>query len=164
MTHTAPDSALAVSTPTPAWRRLPIGAEVAPEGGVHFRVWAPARHSVRVVWGDANVATPLAREPDGYFSGVVVDARVGTRYRYQLDEGDAFPDPASRWQPDGPHGPSVVIDPAAFEWSDADWLGPTTTTPVFYELHVGTFTARAPGPRRFASFTRSPSSGSHTSS
>ncbi len=125
-----------------AWeRRLPVGAEVAPEG-VHFRVWAPARRRVEVVI-EGEPAGPAALEPEGngYFSGLVRQARAGTRYRFRLDgESQAYPDPASRFQPDGPHGPSEVIDPAAFAWTDAGWNGVPLRGQVLYELHVGTFT------------------------
>src|SRR5262245_20608963 len=128
---------------SPGGRRFPVGAEVLAEGGVHFRVWAPRRREVDVVLegGPGSPGgVPLAAEGDGYFSGRVAPARAGTRYRLRLDGGDAYPDPASRFQPDGPHGPSQVIDPAAFRWTDADWPGVTPEGQVLYELHVGTFT------------------------
>ena len=139
-----PDIHAAQARPT-TWRRLPIGAEVAPGGGVHFRVWAPQSSRADVVLEDgpgAPGAVPLAPEADGYFSGEVVGAAAGTSYRYRLDGGGPLlPDPASRFQPDGPHGSSRVIDPSAFAWSDARWPGLTLAGQVFYELHVGTFTA-----------------------
>lgn len=118
-------------------RRFPIGAEPTPEG-VHFRLWAPKRAKVEVLIDDA--ATPLTREPDGYHSGLVPGARAGARYRYRLDGGDAFPDPVSRFQPEGPHGPSEVVDPAAFPWSDSAWKGIPLEGQVIYEMHIGTFT------------------------
>ncbi len=121
-------------------RRLPIGAEPAPGGGVHFRVWAPKRHEVAVETEPGGRATTLRRESAGYFAGTVVSARAGTRYCYRLDGGDAFPDPASRFQPEGPHGPSVVVDPSAFPWSDQLWRGVGEDDRVLYEMHVGTFT------------------------
>src|SRR3954447_484268 len=96
-------------------RRYPIGAELT-GSAAHFRVWAPKRRRVEVVL-DSGAATELASEPGGYFAGAVPDARDGVRYRYRLDGGDAFPDPASRFQPDGPHGPSQVVDPSPFRWN-----------------------------------------------
>jgi maltooligosyltrehalose trehalohydrolase len=91
--------------------------------------------------GDANLKTAeLRSEPGGYFSGLVAEARAGTRYRYKLGDG-LYPDPASRFQPEGPHGPSQVIDPAAFTWTDGAWSGPAAEGRVIYEMHVGTFTA-----------------------
>jgi maltooligosyltrehalose trehalohydrolase len=120
-------------------RRYPVGAEVVPSGGVHFRVWAPKRQQVEVVLEDGSIH-PLSPEAGGYFGGWVPTARAGFRYRFRLDQGDAFPDPASRYQPEGPHGPSQVIDPAFFRWSDDNWRGVSPRDAVVYELHVGTFT------------------------
>ncbi len=125
-----------------------MGAEVLAEGGVSFRVWAPRRRRVEVVFeprdeGRSEAAPAplaLAPEPDGYFSGVAREARAGDLYRFRLDGGDAFPDPASRFQPAGPDGPSEVIDPAMFGWSDRGWRGPAPAGQVVYELHAGTFT------------------------
>jgi maltooligosyltrehalose trehalohydrolase len=120
-------------------RRLPVGAEpLAKTGGAHFRVWAPKRKNVDVVIGDRFF--PLGAEGDGYFAGTVEAARPGTRYRYRLDGGSAFPDPASRFQPEGPHGPSEVVDPSRFEWTDSDWPGLDRQGQVLYEIHIGTFT------------------------
>jgi maltooligosyltrehalose trehalohydrolase len=123
-----------------ALRRLPIGAELAPEGATHFRVWAPHRRSVAVRLEADGSSQTLEREESGYHSGLVHDAPPGTRYRLQLDGGGAFPDPASRFQPDGPHGPSVVVDPEAFVWTDYAWHGVAPEARVIYEMHVGTFT------------------------
>ncbi len=85
-------------------------------------------------------STPLQAEADGYFSGHVPGARPGTRYQFQLDDLPMpLADPASRWQPDGPAGPSVVTD-AGFAWTDHDWRGVGAEGQVFYEVHIGTFT------------------------
>jgi maltooligosyltrehalose trehalohydrolase len=94
-----------------------------------------------VLLTDGSTPYPLVREGDGTFTGIVAGAGPGTRYRYRLDGGDAFPDPASRFQPDGVHGPSEVVDPSAFAWSDGAWPGPSLAGLVVYELHVGTFTS-----------------------
>jgi maltooligosyltrehalose trehalohydrolase len=128
------------TSPFPAWRRLPIGAVPAADGGVHFRVWAPRRRSVAVVLDDSRHATPLAVEPAGYHSGVVAEARAGSTYRFLLDDELTLADPASRFQPDGPHGPSMVIDPAAFPWKQPTWPGIAPARRVVYEMHIGTFT------------------------
>ena len=121
-------------------RRLPVGAEVQPEGGVHFRVWAPRCRGMHVeIQGLGPMA--FASEPGGYFSGFVQQARAGMRYRFRLDGAqEGLPDPASRFQPEGPHGPSEIVDPAAFAWTDAAWHGRRREELVLYEMHVGTFT------------------------
>lgn len=128
-------------------RVLPVGAEPDPGGGVHFRVWAPATDSVAVECSDRlpfpsePILAPLEAEPGGYHSGLVPDASPGTYYRFRLKQG-SFPDPVSRFQPEGPHGPSQVIDPRQFRWSDADWKGPAQGSQIIYELHIGTFTEK----------------------
>jgi maltooligosyltrehalose trehalohydrolase len=122
----------------PMTRRFPIGAEVQ-EGGTHFRVWAPRRRRVEALL-ESGAALELEREPGGYFSGLVAPAAAGVLYRFRLDGGDAFPDPASRFQPAGPHGPSAIVDPARFAWSDGDWRGVSMEAQVVYEMHIGTFT------------------------
>jgi maltooligosyltrehalose trehalohydrolase len=125
-------------------RRLPIGAELQPEGGVHFRVWAPTARRIDVVHekpSSGSALTPLSAEGNGYFSGTLRDATAGTRYRYRIDSGERlFPDPASRFQPDGPHDCSQVVDPASFQWTDAEWRGQPLGGAVIYEMHIGTFT------------------------
>jgi maltooligosyltrehalose trehalohydrolase len=124
-------------------RRLPIGAEVLPGNrGTHFRVWAPGRERVEVVVESTHsrCSAVLVAEEDGYFSGLLPDVTAGAFYYYRLDNGLLLPDPASRYQPGGPHGPSEVVDPSTFQWSDPDWPGIGMRGQVLYELHVGTFT------------------------
>jgi maltooligosyltrehalose trehalohydrolase len=126
-------------------RRLPIGAELLPDGGVHFRVWAPLCKRVEAVlrWEGsdkpAEDRVELTKEAGGYFAGICREAAAGWLYRFRLDGGDSFPDPASRYQPDGPHGPSMVVDPA-FDWSDRKWRGVKREGQVIYEMHIGTYT------------------------
>ena len=121
--------------------RLPFGANVV-DGGVEFRVWAPGHDTVEVVlYGpNAEEVHPMTAEADGWFAARVEGIGAGARYRYRLDGGDAFPDPASRSQPDGVHDPSEVVDPAGFAWTDGGWRGMPLEEMVIYELHVGTFT------------------------
>ncbi len=122
-------------------RTLSVGAELQPQkAGTHFRVWAPGHRSVKVVFEDGRAPTALRTEMNGYFSGFVADATAGAKYKYELDGKEAYPDPASRYQPSGPHGFSQVVDPYAFAWSDKDWPGVTLAHQVIYELHLGTFT------------------------
>lgn len=128
-------------------RRLPIGAEVVAEGGAHFRVWSPRRRAVEVVLEKKGRREPeggpkvLEPEGNGYFSGRVPSASAGKLYRFRLDGTDElYPDPASRFQPQGPHGPSQVIDPSIFPWTDGAWRGVTVKGQVIYEMHIGAFT------------------------
>jgi maltooligosyltrehalose trehalohydrolase len=125
-------------------RRLPVGAEVLPTSGVHFRIWAPRCTRVEVVFetaAGANLSFELEKERDGYFTGVSPAAKPGGLYRFRLDDDDALiPDPASRFQPDGPLGPSMIVDPNLFRWSDAKWEGVRSEGQVLYEIHIGTFT------------------------
>ncbi len=111
-------------------------------GGVHFRVWACRKRSVAVVLEDATGTRTieLVADGDGLFTCFAPGLVHGVRYRYRLDGHGPFPDPASRFQPEGVHGPSEVVDPAGFRWSDHDWRGVARTSLVIYELHVGTFT------------------------
>jgi maltooligosyltrehalose trehalohydrolase len=122
----------------PTVRRVAVGAEVQPGGGVHFRVWSPGRRRVEVVLEDGGELA-LAAESHGYWSGYLPEARAGQRYRYRVDGQGPFPDPASRYQPEGPHGPSEIIDPASFAWTDHGWEGLRLPGQVLYELHLGTF-------------------------
>jgi maltooligosyltrehalose trehalohydrolase len=142
----------------PAGRRLlPAGAEVVGEG-VLFRVWAPEMKRVSVVIEGRGGGEVLGLDPEtavapgegGYWSGVARGLGAGARYRLRLDDGgqggggqgggDLLPDPFSRFQPEGPHGPSEVIDPASYRWQDGGWTGVTLPGQIIYELHVGTFT------------------------
>src|SRR5688572_5879880 len=121
-------------------RRMPVGAEIH-RGGTHFRIWAPERRRIEVVFeGRESKVYPMVRHPSGYFETFVEGAGAGARYRYRLDGARSFPDPASRFQPLGPHGPSEIVDGRAFEWSDAAWPGIAIAGQVLYEMHVGTFT------------------------
>jgi maltooligosyltrehalose trehalohydrolase len=123
-------------------RRWPIGIEVDPGVGAHFRVWAPRSKTVFVELMGGNgkdLLVELGSEEDGYFGGLVAEAEPGMLYRCRLDHG-TFPDPASRFQPQGPHGPSQIVDPSLFRWTDDGWNGITAQNQVIYEMHVGTFT------------------------
>lgn len=111
------------------------------DGATRFRVWAP--DAQRVV---AHIAAPgpltLALEPtqDGYFEVTTSQVGPGALYKYSIDDAGPWPDPCSRYQPDGPHGPSEVTDITAHRWRDAGWRGAKLAGQVLYELHIGTFT------------------------
>ena len=128
-------------------RKYPIGVELLRRSGspvrAHARVWAPRCRSVELVIEDdpsGRSDSPLEPEGNGYFSGDVANVDAGTRYRFRLDGKAAYPDPASRFQPEGPHGPSMLIDPARYAWGDSGWPGVSIAGQVIYELHIGTFT------------------------
>jgi maltooligosyltrehalose trehalohydrolase len=132
----------ASQTGSEARRRFAIGAEVR-EVGAHFRVWAPKTRGVSVLLDRAPGAVEhrLRAEREGYFSGLVHDARAGDLYWFRLEGVDRLlPDPASRYQPEGPHGPSQIVDPSRYAWQDAGFRGVSPRGQVVYELHVGTFT------------------------
>ena len=127
-----------------AQRRHPIGAEVIGKDETHFRVWAPKAREIDVVLEDGTssepIFYPLTPEAGGYFSGAV-NVGAGSRYRFRVNRGENFyPDPASRFQPQGPHGPSCIVDPRQFRWADTNWPGVTLKGQIIYEMHIGTFT------------------------
>ena len=118
----------------------PVGATV--DGSVvQFEVWAPGAATVDVVLvADDRIIPMHGPSAGGRWQARVAGIGHGARYRFRLDGGDALADPASRWQPDGVHGPSAVVDPTRFRWTDHDWSGVELADAVYYELHVGTFT------------------------
>ncbi|MGB3736605.1 MAG: malto-oligosyltrehalose trehalohydrolase [Ilumatobacter sp.] len=116
------------------------------DGGTRFEVWAPHAERVTLVLDDGEVAMqPPADhvEPtsaSATWSTVASLVGAGDRYRFRIDDGEPLADPASRYQPDGVHGASEVVDTTAFDWTDDDWTGVELADTVLYELHVGTFT------------------------
>ncbi len=110
-------------------------------GGVRFRVWAPLADSVEVIRcsEDEEATFPLSRAGE-YFQGTIAGMAAGECYWYLLNGTLRRPDPASRCQPEGVHGPSQVVDPASFCWTDGQWRGVDLGELITYELHVGTFT------------------------
>jgi maltooligosyltrehalose trehalohydrolase len=126
---------------SPPARRLPIGAEIS-ENGAHFRVWAPGHDKVEVVIEQSpHTVVELVGEPGGYFAAFSRGARPGDRYRFRIDGDETLlPDPASRFQPEGPHGASEIVDPTVFAWTDGSWRGVERFGQIIYEMHIGTFT------------------------
>ena len=119
--------------------RWPLGATYLGQGRCRFLVWAPKARQVELclVHPEPRVV-PLDALERGYFHAVVEGVEPGARYLYRLDQSRQRPDPASRYQPEGVHGPSQVID-RAFPWEDQDWQGLPLRDYILYELHVGTF-------------------------
>jgi len=141
-----PDSAETSQTPLLAAtqllrrrHRMRFGAEVQGDNSVRFNIWAPAQKSLRIAI-DGAAPLPLHAGADGWHELTSAVAHPGSRYRFLLADDTAVPDPASRFQPEDVHGPSEVIDPIAYRWSDARWAGRPWIEAVVYELHVGTFT------------------------
>jgi maltooligosyltrehalose trehalohydrolase len=114
---------------------------VPSHGGVRFAVWAAGSHRVQLLLHDGSAAGihPLPANSDGVWETWVRGAAPGDRYAYVLDDSPPLPDPASRFQPDGVHGPSEVVDPSTFEWHDVGWHPRSIRDLIVYELHVGTF-------------------------
>jgi maltooligosyltrehalose trehalohydrolase len=124
---------------TRAAHAMPFGAEVC-DGGVRFRLWAPAARRVELLLADrGDHACEMRAHGGGWFALETDAARAGSRYRYRIDGGLVVPDPASRFNPEDVHGSSMVIDPRDFAWTDATWRAPPWHAAVVYELHTGTF-------------------------
>lgn len=118
-----------------------LGSSMVPDGSTSFRVWAPRAQQVAVIFPESDrPAAALQPEDDGYFSGTVAGVGHGDRYWYLLDNTLERPDPASRHQPDGVHGPSQIVDPDRFQWQTTDWHGLALEEYLIYELHVGACT------------------------
>ncbi|MGH7184077.1 MAG: malto-oligosyltrehalose trehalohydrolase [Nitrospiraceae bacterium] len=121
--------------------QLDVGASIMGPDRVRFRVWAPVAQTVAVELVDQDqITVPMQPALDGYFEAAVEGVSPRARYRYLLNGKAARPDPASRYQPEGVHGPSVVIDPDSFRWTDRKWRGLSLKDFIIYELHTGTFT------------------------
>jgi maltooligosyltrehalose trehalohydrolase len=119
-------------------RQTQLGARYK-DGACHFLVWAPYAHNVELhITSPQEQFIPMNRKPHGYYRAVIKGLQPGSRYYYRLDGRD-YPDPASRFQPEGVHGPSQVVDPT-FTWNDTHWAGLPLQHYVIYELHIGTFT------------------------
>jgi maltooligosyltrehalose trehalohydrolase len=118
-----------------------LGANRLADGSWEFVLWAPMARTASVVFLPKS-GEPLTMEPlgDGYYR-TVVTTLPGSEYFYRLDDGKELPDPASRYQPQGVHRPSQLVDVKAFRWTDQGWIGRPLESSIFYELHVGTYTA-----------------------
>ena len=138
-----------VNEPLPGTRpsNATLGSTLICENQTQFTVWAPDCQSVNVEiidrQGDIESVRkrhPLKSDKQGFFSGTISDCGAGTLYRFQLDNGMGRPDPRSKSQPFGVHGPSAVVDSKQFQWTDQNWTGIEKKDLVIYELHLGSFT------------------------
>jgi maltooligosyltrehalose trehalohydrolase len=125
----------------PSARPATLGATPLAGGKWNFSVWAPQHERLDVLLlGDRQTSLPMQRDVLGYHSATADGVPAGAKYVYRFANSHERPDPASRRQPDGVHGPSELVDLRDFEWTDQSWKGITLEESVFYELHVGTFT------------------------
>ena len=115
---------------------MPFGANLIGDGRARFALWAPDAEGVELVLRDE--AMPMNRNKEGLFE-IEAEASHGDLYRYRINGDQPVPDPASRYQPEDVHGPSMVVDPDRFDWDDGEWRGRPWEETVLYELHVGTF-------------------------
>ncbi len=117
-----------------------LGANRLADGSWQFLLWAPNAKKVSIHLLQRDEFVPMEALANGYHRAVVQSVNAGCRYLYRLDDQRELPDPASRFQPDGVHGPSQLVDTHAFAWNDNDWRGHSLQKSIFYELHVGTYT------------------------
>ena len=118
---------------------MPFGAAWTGEGA-RFRLWAPGAREVELELRGGARRVPMERAEHGFVELALRGVEPGERYSFRIDGEISVPDPASRFQPEDVHGPSELIDPSSFDWSDDDWRGRPWEEAVVYELHVGTFT------------------------
>jgi malto-oligosyltrehalose trehalohydrolase len=122
------------------FHEMPFGAEVQGDGSVRFRLWAPAAESVALEIAGHPRPLQLSPLPGGWHELTISSCEVGAKYFFRLPDGTLVCDPGSRFQPEDVHGPSEVIDPVSFEWTDGEWTNRPWAEAILYELHVGTFT------------------------
>ena len=133
-----PKSGMKQATPWP----IDLGASVINQTKTRFKVWCPKARSVSVCLINVDKPpVPLAKAEGGYWEAILSELPAGTTYRYIIDDQNERPDPASRFQPKGVHGPSQIIDPSTFPWTDGNWQGIPLDAYIVYELHTGTFTS-----------------------
>jgi len=126
----------------PAERRMPVGANRGADGRWEFLVWAPLREKVALhLLGANDRLIPMTRDNRGYHQVSVPELPPHTRYIFRVNDAQEFPDPASRFQPEGVHGPSETVELSSFPWTDQHWKAPRLSESIFYELHVGTFSS-----------------------
>src|SRR5579859_1190291 len=124
-----------------AEHRMPIGANRRADGCWEFLVWAPFREQVAVhLLGPNDRLLPMTRDKGGYHQIAIPGLPPHSRYVFRVTDAEEFPDPASRFQPEGVHGPSELVDLSSFPWNDQHWKAPRLSESIFYELYVGNFT------------------------
>ena len=140
-------------------RAVPAETEVSPSAlprqgahlgvaGVHYCAWAPSAKEMSV---EVKLPGPsherrlrhleLRKQGDGFFAGHDPEGKAGDHYWLRLDQGECLPDPVSRFQPEGVDGPSEIVDPRCFAWTDRAWKRCSVRDLVIYEVHIGTFSS-----------------------
>ena len=119
----------------------PLGALLQANGQCTFTVWAPECKKVSLILqASPEVTWPMEKSELGYWRVTIDHVTPGMLYWFQLDGELRRPDPASRWQPEGVHGPSAIVN-NEYSWTDDEWQGMEPAEMIIYELHTGTFTA-----------------------
>ena len=119
---------------------MPFGPQLLKEGGAKFRIWAPEAKTIKLSLNRSKtVITEMTSGADGWYTATIDDARAGDSYHFIVDDNLNVPDPASRYQPNGVHGPSQLINPSKYNWKDDEWYGRPIEEAIIYELHTGTF-------------------------
>ncbi len=118
-----------------------LGANRLRDGRWEFLLWAPSARTASVNFVATKELLEMTRLDCGYFRAAAKNLKLNPRYLFRLDDGRELPDPASRFQPEGVHGPSQIVDTSTFHWTDHGWTGHPLEGSIFYELHVGTYTA-----------------------
>ena len=121
-------------------RNSSFGASILNTGQIKFQLPAPSAKTVDLLIHGNTKQLPLTRCSQEVFELITDLADIDTKYQYLIDGTIRVPDPASRYQPEGVHGPSQIIDPKGFEWTDSAWKGRGWQEAIIYELHIGTFT------------------------
>jgi len=121
-------------------RETRVGANRLPDGSWEFLLWAPHARTASIHLRDSGELLPMESLAGGYHRSVAAGIEPASQYLYRLDQAKDLPDPASRFQPEGVHGPSQLVDPEDFGWTDQKWSGRTLESSIIYELHVGTYT------------------------
>jgi maltooligosyltrehalose trehalohydrolase len=134
------DDVLTRARPLQREQLMKFGTQITATG-VRFRLWAPHSEAVSIDISGSDGPVPMQKLRRGWFEIEIEGAGEGTRYWYVMEDGTRAPDPASRYQPEDVHGPSEVVDPRRFEWTDAGWRGRPWEETILYEVHLGTFTA-----------------------
>jgi maltooligosyltrehalose trehalohydrolase len=129
-----------MSTISTAVHPARVGANRLPDGAWEFLLWSPNSPSVSLHLLDPDQLIPMQTEAHGYHRATLDNLQPGAPYLYRLEDGRELPDPASRFQPEGVHKPSALVDTESFRWTDHNWKGIRLEDSIFYELHVGTYT------------------------